>query len=566
MSLLGQWKAYPAFMDRLLSLVGIEVHWAILQYVLGLSFLSFVAYLVYLKTKEEKWRKLSWTLFKGFVIVFAVGAATGTASEFGLVLLWPNLTEAAGRFVYFPLYAEVFAFLMEVVFIYMIYYGWKKFSPKVLAVLLLLGFIGPWYSAAMIVSVNSYMVAPTGVVPAYKLDGNNGVYLYDQGYPKITLVVPNDLVKALNVTALQKAGVEVKGKSEYGVIVEMPARMVQRLAYESWNGYTVKDSILAYVANKSYVQQHPEILNLPVKAIVFQVLDATIKYVGVMSVTFKSPVYAASILHVLGAALTVSSFTVMAAYGLRLLRRDEYDDEYLEYVRAGFKFGAIAALVFIAIQGFVFGHLMGRAVAEYNPEKFAAMEGTSSQIFQVTKLLPGGEKLVAFLAYDNPHAQIPVYDKIPRNYCYCQLTSAQDANRIADCRPPLVIHYLYYTKITLGILLGLYAALIGYFLVIKKKRPDELPKFVLHPALLLLAVILVQLVSFLGWATREIGRKPFTIYGVMTVDVAHTANPASAGVVSLVALFFIVVLAALAYAVWKILWVPGKPRVEVGAA
>ncbi|MCE4621710.1 MAG: cytochrome ubiquinol oxidase subunit I, partial [Desulfurococcales archaeon] len=148
--LLGQWGQYPAFSDRVLSLIGIEVHWAILQYVVGLSFLAFVAYLIYAKTNDKKWERLAYTMFKGFVIVFAVGAATGTASEFGLVLLWPNLTEAAGRYIYFPLYAEVFAFLLEVVFVYLTYYGWKKFGKSAMIILLFLSFIGPWYSAAMI--------------------------------------------------------------------------------------------------------------------------------------------------------------------------------------------------------------------------------------------------------------------------------------------------------------------------------------------------------------------------------------------------------------------------------
>ncbi|HID40617.1 MAG TPA: cytochrome ubiquinol oxidase subunit I, partial [Pyrodictium sp.] len=120
------WSSYPAAGDRLLSFIGIEVHWAILQYVVGLSFMAFLALLLYLRSRDESWMRLARTLAKGFIIVFAVGAATGTASEFGLVLLWPNLTEAAGRYIYFPLYMEIFAFLMEVVFIYMLWYGWKR--------------------------------------------------------------------------------------------------------------------------------------------------------------------------------------------------------------------------------------------------------------------------------------------------------------------------------------------------------------------------------------------------------------------------------------------------------
>ncbi len=556
--LMGQWSSYPAWADRALSLIGIEVHWAILQYVLGLSFFAFIAYLIYLKTGREEWHRLSKTMFKGFVVVFAVGAATGTASEFGLVLLWPNLTEAAGRYIYFPLYAEVFAFLMEVVFIYMTYYGWNKFPKKVMPVLLLLSFAGAWYSAAMIVSVNSFMVAPTGVQPAYSPETG---YLYDQGYPKLTLAVPKELVPALNVEALVQAGMEVKGETEDAVIVLMPVSIVQRLAYEAWSGYAVKDSILAAVANPEYVQQHPEILDKPVKEIVDAIMVKTIEYVGVTTVTFKSPVYPSSILHVLGSALTVSAFTGMAAYALRLRRHGEASEADKAYWRTGFRYFAILALIVIAVQGLVFGHMMGVETAHYNPEKFAAMEATTDKVFAVTKLLPGVEKLVAFLAYGDPNAPLPEYDKIPSDYCYCKLTYEEDAARISDCRPPLIIHYGYYAKIGLAILLGLYALVTVYFLVLRKKQPDQLPAWILSlaPA----AIVVSQLVSFLGWFTREVGRKPWTIYGIMTTDVAHTANPASPGLVALVAVFFIVILAALAYSVWKFLWVPGRPSAAV---
>ncbi|MCE4601071.1 MAG: cytochrome ubiquinol oxidase subunit I [Desulfurococcales archaeon] len=554
--LLGQWAKYPAFHDRVLSMIGIEVHWAILQYVVGLSFIAFVAYLVYLKTGDKKWEKLAYTIFKGFVIVFAVGAATGTASEFGLVLLWPNLTEAAGRYIYFPLYAEVFAFLLEVIFVYLTFYGWKKFGKKAMVVLLLLSFIGPWYSAAMIVSVNSYMVAPTGIVPAY--DPSTGAWLYDQGYPKITLVVPNDLVEALNVSLLQSLGMTVKGKLSDAVIVEMPSRIVQHLAYEAWSGHTVKDSILALVANKDYVKAHPEILNVPVKAIVDKILVRTVEYAGVEVVTFKSPVYTASILHVIGSALTVSAFTMLGAYALRIKRYGEASPEYKDYIDSAFKFAAVFALVIIALQGFVFGHEMGVSIAHYNPEKFSAMEATTSKITPLTKLMPGAEKLAAFLAYGDPNAPLPSYDEIPDNYCACQATLGDDMARIGTCKPPLIIHYLYYTKIGLGVLLGLYALILVFYLW--RSGVSGVPGWLL--ALGPVALVVAQIVSYFGWAVREIGRKPWTIYGVMTPDVAHTANPASTAAVALVALFFIVVLAALGYSVYRFLWVPGRPEEE----
>ncbi len=108
--MIEQWLSYQASHERILSMIGIEIHWIILQYILGLSVLAVVAEVLWIKTKKENWLKISRTLAKGFIIFFAVGAAMGTVSEFGLVLLWPNLTEAAGRYIYFLFYAEIFAF------------------------------------------------------------------------------------------------------------------------------------------------------------------------------------------------------------------------------------------------------------------------------------------------------------------------------------------------------------------------------------------------------------------------------------------------------------------------
>ncbi|MCE4624598.1 MAG: cytochrome ubiquinol oxidase subunit I [Desulfurococcales archaeon] len=548
------WSIYPASADRLLSFIGIGVHWSILQYVLGLPLLAFIAELIYLKTGNEKWMRLAKTFVKGFVIVFAVGAATGTASEFGLVLLWPNLTEAAGRYIYFPLYAEVFAFLMEVVFIYLLWYGWERLPKKVHVIVMLLALIGPWFSGAMIVSVNSYMVAPTGIHPAY--DPTTGEWLYQQGYPKLLLAVPNDYVSLLNVTLLQQLGMEIVKNQPANAnftLVLMPVKIVNRLAYESWHGYTVKDSILYLVLKPEY-RNNAQLLNTPVKAIVDKILVTTINYVGVESVTFKSPVYRASILHVLGSAITVSSFTAFAGFALRKLKGYKPEDE--DYIDTGLKYTLLFALIAIAVQGFVFGHEMGRAIAYYNPEKFAAMEATSNTTFSISRAFHL-EGFMKMLAYGSTSAHLPNYDKIPDDYCVLGVTQSlktEEMSRVGSCKPPLLIHYVYYTKIGLAILVGLYALLGSYYVVIKKAIP---PKWIL--SLALPAAVVIQMVSWMGWAVREIGRKPWTIYGVMTPDVAHTFNPAPTSAVAAVALFFIVILLALAYLVWKVLWIPGRP-------
>lgn len=206
--MIEQWiTAYPAAQDRILSMIGIEIHWIILQYILGFSLLAVIAEAIWLKTKNDAWFKIARTVAKSFVIVFAVGAAMGTVAEFGLVLLWPNLTEAAGRYIFFPLYAEIFAFLMEVVFIYMFWYGWKRLPAKAHLAVGILAIAGAWFSAAMIMSVNSYMQAPAGIIPAY-----DGDWKYGEGFPKVTLFVPNDVAASLDIAALQKLGMDILGK------------------------------------------------------------------------------------------------------------------------------------------------------------------------------------------------------------------------------------------------------------------------------------------------------------------------------------------------------------------
>ncbi len=539
MNPLAQWAAYAASWDRLLSLIGIEVHWIILQYVLGFPLIILIALLIHYKTGNKHYLKLARTLTKAVGLVFAVGAATGTASEFGLVLLWPNLTEAAGRYIYFPLYAEIFAFLMEVVFVYLLVFGWDKLSPKARIAVALLALTGAWYSASMIVSVNSYMVAPTGIVAAY--NPTTGTWKYAQGYPKVLLVVPNKIVAALNVGKLQSLGMEVVGKTGDAVIVLMPSKIVQRLAWEAWNNKYVKDSILLLVLNDA-AKSNNALLNTPVKVIVDAILVRTVKQVGPYTVTFLSPVYPGSILHALGAALTVSGFTLLGAYALKLLTAK--DEEYRKYAYTAFKFAVYFSLTAIVIQGLVFGHIMGEEIAHYNPEKLAAMEGTSNQILSLSRLT-GADKMMPLIIYGNPNAKLPIYDQIPKNYCYLQPRPG-----LQDCRPPLIIHYIYYTKTGLAVLLGLDALLLLYYVY----RGIEIPKLILEANLA--SPFIVHIVSFFGWATREIGRKPWTIYGIMTVDVAHTPNPAPPALVLLIALYFIALISALGVAVWKLIYVP----------
>ena len=173
--LIGQWlNDFPKTDLRLLSMFGIGVHWWILQYTLGLSLTAVLFEIWYLLRKDEKFKEMAKTFSKAVAIVFAVGAGTGTLSEFGLVLLWPNLIVLVGKYFFFPLYLEVFAFIAETVFVYLYFYSWDKVKEWFHLLIGILAAFGAILSALLIIAVNTLMQMPPGLVPSY--DPTAGVW------------------------------------------------------------------------------------------------------------------------------------------------------------------------------------------------------------------------------------------------------------------------------------------------------------------------------------------------------------------------------------------------------
>jgi cytochrome d ubiquinol oxidase subunit I len=82
--------------------------------------------------------------------------------------------------------------------------------------------------------------------------------------------------------------------------------------------------------------------------------------------------------------------------------------------------------------------------------------------------------------------------------------------------PPLLVHTTFNVMAVGGMVLGV--SFLAYFVaLLLKKRPFESKMFLyLWVPLAVLSVVVYQL----GWATDEIGRQPWIVYNVMTVDQA----------------------------------------------
>ncbi len=449
-NIFDQWLVGNAGDLRLLSAIGIIVHWWILQYTIGLLTMVFIVELVGRRKNDEQLLKMAKSMSKIVAVNFAIGAATGSMSEFGLVIFWPNLLRIVGKFFFVPLYLEIFAFLAEVVFVYMYHYTWDRVDPKLHLTIGFFAALGSIISALMIVSVNALMNYPIGLHPTYNPYGN-GAWTA----PYFTLI--------------------------------------------DQNGNTVK-----------YV---PDGNNPVPPANLDQLLESTVSYYGIWGLLFSWPAIV-SFLHAVGAAITVTSFTLLGIYAYRYLT--PRNDEEKEYYMKGIRFQSLFALIIISIQGFIFGHMSGTDVAHYTPEKLAAMEGTTNQFFTFGKIIPT-EPLIAFLSYGSFKAKIMNYDTIPEGF-----------------RPPIIIHYLYNIKIGTALLLGVDAViLVLYFYILKKQLPTWFIK------LQVLTPFAANLVATFGWMVREIGRKPFTVYGLMTSEQAATTQPVSWILIALVIIYVV---------------------------
>ena len=110
-------------------------HWLFVPLTLGLGIIVAVMETIYFKTKSEKWLATTKFWMTIFGVNFAIGVATGIILEFEFGTNWSNYSWFVGDIFGAPLAVEgILAFFMESTFIAVMFFGWKKVSPKFHAV------------------------------------------------------------------------------------------------------------------------------------------------------------------------------------------------------------------------------------------------------------------------------------------------------------------------------------------------------------------------------------------------------------------------------------------------
>jgi cytochrome d ubiquinol oxidase subunit I len=234
-----------------------------------------------------------------------------------------------------------------------------------------------------------------------------------------------------------------------------------------------------------------------------------------------SPVVWVRFPHMLLASYLTGTFCVAATGAWYVLRR-----QFNAEARVMLHMGLYLAAVLIPIQLF-FGHLVGDYVHDRQPVKFAAIEGRWHDE------QPAGEVLVAL---PDPAAETNRYElKIPvlgsligSLSLHSKEVGLTDFKR-AD-RPPVIVPFFAF-RLMVGCGIAMLAiAWVGTYL--SRKGRLEQNRSLMWLTFLSFPLPFIAILT--GWFTAEVGRQPWTIYGVLrTADAVTPILTTNAAMISL---------------------------------
>jgi cytochrome d ubiquinol oxidase subunit I len=201
--------------------------------------------------------------------------------------------------------------------------------------------------------------------------------------------------------------------------------------------------------------------------------------------------------HTMLAAYLATSLAVAGIHAWGLLRSPG-SDLHAKALRL-----AIAMTIPCALMQPVVGHFAGQRVAEMQPLKFAAMErqhvteaGAGIELGPIT--IPGA---LSWLATGDPHAVVIGLDAFP-----------------PEDHPSPIVHYAFRVMVGLGMAMAAYAALALWRAF--RRRPWSRGRWWLRSTIALAPTGLIAMEA--GWIVTEVGRQPWTVYGVLRTHDAAT--------------------------------------------
>ncbi len=140
-------------------------HFFFVPITLGLSVLIAIMETFYVRTGDERYKRMTKFWGKLFLINFAMGVVTGIVMEFQFGMNWSEYSRFVGDVFGAPLAIEALsAFFLESTFLGIWIFGWERLSKRTHAATAWLVAIGANISALWILIANSFMQEPVGYV------------------------------------------------------------------------------------------------------------------------------------------------------------------------------------------------------------------------------------------------------------------------------------------------------------------------------------------------------------------------------------------------------------------
>jgi cytochrome bd ubiquinol oxidase subunit I len=222
-----------------------------------------------------------------------------------------------------------------------------------------------------------------------------------------------------------------------------------------------------------------------------------------------SPVVWVRFPHMLLAAYVTSAFCVAATGALHLLRK-----RFRSEAKAMLVMGLGLAAVLVPAQ-IMFGHLVGDFTHDKQPAKFAAIEGRWHDE------QPASEVVIAWPDEANERNRFEI--SIP--YLGSLIASMRlDSKEVgltsfpAADRPPVVIPFFAFRVMVGCGMLMLFLAWFGSYLSVR----DQLERHRWFLWASLFSFPLGFIATLTGWFTAEVGRQPWTVYGLLRTSDAAT--------------------------------------------
>ncbi|TDV44113.1 cytochrome ubiquinol oxidase subunit I [Actinophytocola oryzae] len=146
-------------------------HFIFVPLTIGLSFLVAGMQTAWVRTRDERYLRMTKFWGKLFLINFAMGVVTGIVQEFQFGMNWSDYSKFVGDIFGAPLAIEgLLAFFLESTFLGLWIFGWDRLPKRLHLATIWLAATGTLLSAYFILAANSWMQHPVG----YRVNGTTG--------------------------------------------------------------------------------------------------------------------------------------------------------------------------------------------------------------------------------------------------------------------------------------------------------------------------------------------------------------------------------------------------------